>query len=135
MGNDDKRVGRTVVVLEVSNGHPKEPGAQGLETLVLLGDGERRADLARPLEEANEMLDLSGLFLVMLEVGFNLLDLLESALEGLNVLITRLCWPVVGSRRWRSSWECAAFSNEVTKLRLVLPRIHGVNNLCVTMSC
>lgn len=129
MGNYNERVGRPMVVLEVPDRHPEEPGSQRLETLILLGDRKRGTDLARALEEANEVLNLSSLLLVVLEMRLNLLNLLECALESLEILIPWLGRLVVGCRRWRSRGKRAAFGNEVAKLRLVLPCVHGVNDL------
>jgi hypothetical protein len=72
-----------MIVLQITDRHPKEPFAKRLKTLKLLGNRERRADLARAPQEANEMLDLSSILLVMLEVCFNLLNLLKRALVSL----------------------------------------------------
>lgn len=118
-----------MVVLEVADGHPEEPSPQGLQTLELLGNGECRADLARASEKANEVLDLSRVLLVMLEMRLNLLNLHERALISLEIFRSRGRGSVVLSRGgWRSG-ECAALCDEVSKLGFVLPRVHGINDL------
>ncbi|RTE69274.1 hypothetical protein BHE90_016346 [Fusarium euwallaceae] len=58
-----------MVGLQVVHGHPEEPGPQRPELLKLLSNRERGADLARTTEEANEMPDLSGVLLVVLEMS------------------------------------------------------------------
>lgn len=128
MSNDDQRVGRAMVVLQVVHGHPEEPGPQGPKPLKLLGNRERGADLARTTEEANKMLDLSGILLVVLEMSLHLLNLLERALESLKVLGSRLAGTVVLSRGGRSRGKGAALSDEVSKLGFVFPGVHCVDH-------
>lgn len=128
VGNDNQRVGRGTVVLQVADGHPEEPGAERLQALILLGNGERRADFASTLEEANQMLDLGGLLLVVSKMGLDLLNLIQGALESLEIILARLRGTVLGIGRGRSSGECAALGNEVGEERLVLPGLHGVDD-------
>lgn len=135
VGNDDEGVGGTVVVLEVADGHPKEPCPQWLETLELLGDGERRADLTRTPKEANEVLDLSRILLVMLEMNFHLLNLFKGALESIEVFGPGLAGAVILARRGWGRRERAALGDEVSELRLMLPRIHGINDLDAVRVC
>lgn len=129
MSNDDQRVGRAMVVLQVVHRHPEEPGPKRPEPLKLLGNRERGADLARTTEEANEMLDLSGVLLVVLEMSLHLLNLLERALESLKILGSRLAGTVVLSRGGRSRGKGAALGDEVSKLGFVLPSVHCVDHL------
>lgn len=131
MSNYDQGVRRTMVVLEVTDRHPKEPFAKRLEALELLGNGKCRADLARTSKEANEMLNLSGIFLVVLEMCLNFLNLLEGALVSLQILRARLAGTMVLSRRWRGRRESAALGDKVSKLGFVLPWIHGIDHLHV----
>lgn len=118
-----------MVVLEISNGHPEEPGSQGLKALILLGNREGWANLAGTLEEASQVLDLGCLFLVVLEMCLHLHHLLQGSLEGIEVFPARLSWTMLGIRRGGSRGEGAALSNEVGELGLVFPSIHGINNL------
>jgi hypothetical protein len=118
-----------MVVLQVSDGHPEEPFSERLETFELLSNGKCRADLTGPSKETNQMLNLSGVFLVMLEVGFDFLNLLEGALVSVQVLRARLAGTVVLSRGWRSCRERAALGDKVSKLGFMLPWVHGIDNL------
>lgn len=129
VSDSNQRVSRGLVRLEVSDWNPEKPSPQGLEALKLLGNGQSGADLARTLEKADQVLHLSGVFLVMLQMSFHLDDLLEGPLIGLNVVLSRLSGLMLRVRRSRSGWERAALSNEVCELRLVLPWLHGINHL------
>lgn len=128
VGNHHKRVGRGTVVLQVAHWHPEKPGTERLKTLVLLGNGKGRAHLAGTLEETNEMLDLSGILSVVAEMGFNLLDLVQSALESVEVVLARLAGAVLRIGRGGSSGESAALGDEVGEEGLVLPGFHGIND-------
>lgn len=129
VSDGNQRIGRGLVRLEVSDWNPEKPSPQGLEALKLLGNGKSGADLTRTLEKADQVLHLSGVFLVVLQMSFHLDDLLEGSLIGLNVILTRLGGPMFGVWRSRSGWEGAALSNEVRELRLMLPLLHSINHL------
>lgn len=129
VSDGDQGVGRGLVRLEVSDWNPEKPSPQGLEALKLLGNGKSGADLTRTLEKADQVLHLSGVFLVVLQMSFHLDDLLEGSLIGLNVVLSWLGGPMLRIRRSRSGWERAALSNEVRELRLMLPWLHSINHL------
>lgn len=129
VSDGDQGVGRGLVRLEVSDRNPEKPSPQGLEALKLLGNGQSGADLTRALEKADQVLHLSGVFLVVLQMSFHLDNLLEGSLKGLNVILPRLGGPTLRVRRSRSGWERAALSNEVCELGLMLPWLHSINHL------
>lgn len=128
MRNHHERVGRGTVVLQVADWHPEKPGAERLKTLVLLGNGKTRAHLAGTLEETNEMLDLGGILSVVAEMGLYLLNLVQSALESVEIILARLAGAVLRIGRWGSSGESRAFGDEVGEERLVLPGFHGIDD-------
>jgi hypothetical protein len=131
MSNYNQGVRGAMVILQVTDRHPEEPFAKRLETLELLGNGKRGADLTGASKETNEMLNLGGIFLVVLEMCLDFLNLLESALVSFQILRARLAGTVVLSRRWRGCRERAALGDKVSKLGLVLPWIHGIDHLAV----
>lgn len=128
VGDDKQGICRTLVLLKKSDGHPEEPGTKRLQTLILLRDGEGGADFARSLEEAAQSLNQSRVLLVVLQMGLDLLNLLERLLIGLQILLAGLAGTMLGSRRRRRSWKSAALGDEVGKLGEVLPAIHGFNH-------
>lgn len=128
VGDDNQRVRRSVVVLQITNGHPEEPGAKRLKALVLLSNGQGGADLARTLEETNEMLNLGGFLVVVAKMDLNLLHLLQGSLVCIQIILARLGGAVLWVRRRRSCRKGAALSDEISEERLILPSIHGVND-------
>lgn len=129
VGNGNQGVGGALVGLNVADRDPEKPSPQGLEALKLLGDGQSGADLARALEEADQVLHLSGVFLVVLQMSLNLDDLLQGSLVGLKVVLLGLVNPAFRIRRSRGRGERAALRDEVCELRLVLPWFHCINHL------
>ena len=129
MCDDKQGTWRSTVLTDAHHWQPEEPGPQGPKSVELLGDGLRITDLASSLDEAGELRDEASLFLVLLQVGFNLGQLEKNALESIEILLAWLTRLVIRGRRRRSSWESTALSNEFAKLGLVLPRIHGLDNL------
>lgn len=129
VGDDDQGTRRSIVLLDADDGKPEEPGPQRLEPVKLLRDGLDGADLLSTLEERGQLLCELDIFLVVLQVSFDLLDLGDHALEGLEVFLARLVRLVIRGWRRRSRREGAALVDEVAKLRLVLPVLHGIDDL------
>lgn len=129
VSNDDQGTGRTMGLFQVLDREPEEPRAQRPQALKLLGYRQGWADLASTLQEADKLSNGLCVLPVVLEVRLDLLELLQSPLEGVKVLLARLAGLVVRSGRRGSGWERAAFGNEITELRLVLPGVHSLNDL------
>lgn len=128
VSDDYQRVGRCSPLLQEVHGQPKEPLAQGLQVVELLGHRGHGADLAGGLDEGYELGKLAGVLATLLQVRLNLLELLEGLLDDCKILLVRLVRLVVRGRRGRGSGEGAPLSNEVAELRLVLPGFHAVDD-------
>ena len=116
MGNDNERIAGTTKALEEAYRHPEKPSSERLKSFVLLGDGQCRADFASTLQEADEALNLGRILLAVLEMRLNLLNVLQCAAIGVNVVLTRLAGFVLRARRRRSSGEGAALGDEIGEL-------------------
>lgn len=128
VSNNHEGVGGALEVLKRADGHPEEPAAEGLESVKLLVNGQSGDHLAIASEEANKMLHLGVVLIVVAQVGLNLHELVDGSLVSDEVILARLAGAVLRRRRSRSRGECAALSDEVGEQGLVLPLFHGIND-------
>lgn len=71
---------------------------------------------------------MNSVLVELLEVGLNSLNLLNSLLMSIQVLLAWLGCLVLGSRRSRCRGESAALRDEVGKHGLMLPALHGFHD-------